>query len=107
MPTLNVWMNGELVAEWTTGRTGTPILRYEESWTQSPRARALSLSLPITPDREIRGSVVDNYFDNLLPDNPDIRRRIRQRYGLKSTAAFDLLEEIGRDCVAAAGTTCG
>lgn len=101
MPTLNVWMNGEHVGEWTTSRTGTPILRYAESWTQSPRARALSLSLPITPDREIRGDVVDHYFDNLLPDNPDIRRRIRERYGLKSTDAFDLLEEIGRDCVGA------
>lgn len=101
MPTLNVWMNGELVGEWATSRTGTPILRYEKTWTQSPRARALSLSLPITPDREIRGNVVDHYFDNLLPDNPDIRRRIRDRYGLKSTDAFDLLEEIGRDCVGA------
>jgi len=94
-------MNGELIGKWTTSRTGTPILRYEESWTQSHRVRALSLSLPITPDREIRGNAVDHYFDNLLPDNPDIRRRIRQRYGLKSTDAFDLLEEIGRDCVGA------
>ncbi|MGH8199301.1 MAG: type II toxin-antitoxin system HipA family toxin [Steroidobacteraceae bacterium] len=94
-------MNGELVGEWATSRTGTPILRYDNSWIQSPRVRALSLSLPITPDREIRGSIVDHYFDNLLPDNPDIRRRIRERYGLKSTDAFDLLEEIGRDCVGA------
>lgn len=101
MPTLNVWMNGELVGEWTTSRTGTPILRYDDSWIHSPRVRALSLSLPITPDRQIRGNVVDHYFDNLLPDNPDIRRRIRERYGLKSSDAFDLLEEIGRDCVGA------
>ena len=101
MASLNVWMNGELVGEWTTSRTGTPILRYAESWTRSSHARALSLSLPITSDREIRGNVVDHYFDNLLPDNPDIRRRIRDRYRLKSTDAFDLLEEIGRDCVGA------
>jgi serine/threonine-protein kinase HipA len=101
MPTLNVWMNGELVGEWTTSRTGIPILRYDDSWIQSRRVRALSLSLPITPDREIRGNIVDHYFDNLLPDNQDIRRRIRERYGLKSTDAFDLLEEIGRDCVGA------
>ena len=94
-------MNGELVGEWTASRTGNPIFRYSESWTQSARGRALSLSLPITPDREIRGQIVDYYFDNLLPDNPDIRRRIRERFGLKSTDAFDLLEEIGRDCVGA------
>jgi serine/threonine-protein kinase HipA len=44
---------------------------------------------------------VDNYFDNLLPDNPAIRRRIRERFGTRSTQAFDLLEAIGRDCVGA------
>jgi serine/threonine-protein kinase HipA len=101
MPALNVWMNGELVGEWTTSRRGTPIFRYTEQWAQSPRARALSLSLPLTADRQIRGPAVDYYFDNLLPDNPDIRRRIRDQYGLGSTDPFELLQEIGRDCVGA------
>lgn len=101
MGSLNVWMNGELVGKWTTSRTGTPLFRYADTWAQSPRARALSLSLPITADLVVRGTIVDNYFDNLLPDNPDIRRRIRERFGTRSTGAFDLLEEIGRDCVGA------
>jgi len=57
--------------------------------------------MPITADLEVRGTVVDNYFDNLLPDNPAIRRRIRERFGTRSTQAFDLLEAIGRDCVGA------
>lgn len=94
-------MNGELVGEWTTIRGGTSILRYVQAWTVSPNARALSLSLPLTADREIRGPVVDHYFDNLLPDNLNIRRRIREQFGLRSTDAFDLLEAIGRDCVGA------
>jgi serine/threonine-protein kinase HipA len=98
---LNVWMNGELVGEWTTSRTGTPVFRYVETWPHSPRARALSLSLPITADLTVRGAVVDNYFDNLLPDNPDIRRRIRTRFAVRSTEPFDLLQAIGRDCVGA------
>ncbi len=101
MALLNVWMNGELVGEWTASRSGTPVLRYAESWAASPRARALSLSLPLTVDREVRGPVVDHYFDNLLPDNPAVRRRIRDRFGLRSTEAFDLLEAIGRDCAGA------
>ena len=101
MGSLNVWMNGELVGEWTTLRGGTPLFRYTTAWSQSPRARALSLSMPITADLEVRGMVVDNYFDNLLPDNPAIRRRIRERFGTRSTQAFDLLEAIGRDCVGA------
>ena len=94
-------MNGELVGAWTTLRSGTPIFRYSQEWTESPQARALSLSLPLTANREVRGPAVDYYFDNLLPDNPNIRSRIRERFRLRSTQPFDLLEAIGRDCVGA------
>jgi serine/threonine-protein kinase HipA len=98
---LNVWMNGDLVGDWRSLRSGTPVFRYAQSWAESPHARALSLSLPLTVDREVRGPEVDYFFDNLLPDSPDIRSRIRQRFKLRSTRAFDLLEAIGRDCVGA------
>lgn len=101
MASLTVWMNGERVGEWTTLRTGTPVFRYGASWVESPSARALSLSLPITADREVRGEAVDYYFDNLLPDSAQIRRRIRTRFQTRSTDAFDLLSAIGRDCVGA------
>jgi serine/threonine-protein kinase HipA len=99
---LFVWMNGERVGEWGTGRRGgSPFFRYDRSWAQSRRARALSLSLPLTADLEIRGPQVDHYFDNLLPDNPAIRNRIRSRFKTESAATFDLLTAIGRDCVGA------
>ena len=101
MASLTVWMNGERVGEWTTLRTSTPVFRYEASWVQSPSTRVLSLSLPITANREVRGEAVDYYFDNLLPDSTEIRRRIRTRFQTRSTDAFDLLSAIGRDCVGA------
>jgi len=101
MASLMVWMNGERVGEWTALRTGAPVFRYDASWVKSPSARALSLSIPITANREIRGEAVDYYFDNLLPDSADIRRRIRTRFQTRSTEAFDLLSAIGRDCVGA------
>ena len=101
MASLIVWMNGERVGEWTVLRTGTPVFRYDESWVKSASARALSLSIPITANREVRGEAVDHYFDNLLPDSADIRRRIRTRFQTRSTAAFDLLSAIGRDCAGA------
>lgn len=44
---------------------------------------------------------MSSFFDNLLPDSTDIRQRIRTRYGAASSSAFDLLTEIGRDCVGA------
>jgi HipA-like protein len=43
MKSLTVWMNGERVGEWTSLRTGNPLFRYDASWVESPRARALSL----------------------------------------------------------------
>jgi serine/threonine-protein kinase HipA len=102
MASLIVWMNGERVGEWGTLRGGrTPFFRYEASWARSPHGRALSLSLPVTADREVRGSAVEYYFDNLLPDNAAIRSRIRARFKTRSVDAFDLLTAIGRDCVGA------
>jgi serine/threonine-protein kinase HipA len=44
---------------------------------------------------------VRSFFDNLLPDSDQIRERVQARYGTPSIEAFDLLQEIGRDCVGA------
>jgi serine/threonine-protein kinase HipA len=94
-------MNGKAVAAWTTLRTGAPVLRYHEAWARSAEGRALSLSLPFTVGLEHRGDAVTNYFDNLLPDSAEIRRRLRRRFRADSDNAFDLLSAIGRDCVGA------
>ncbi|MGB8434532.1 MAG: type II toxin-antitoxin system HipA family toxin [Burkholderiales bacterium] len=51
--------------------------------------------------RAYRGPLVRAFFDNLLPDNDKIRQRIQTRYGTSSVDAFDLLAEVGRDCVGA------
>ena len=97
---LAVWMNGEHVGHWTVDRT-VHTFTYAESWLSSSKVRSLSLSLPITSSREIRGEVVANYFENLLPDNDQIRLRLSRRFRTKNTDAFALLEAIGRDCVGA------
>lgn len=100
--TLNVWMNGQFVGEWSTSRNAVPTFKYDPQWTRQPYRRALSLSLPITVGvSEHRGDKVANYFDNLLPDSKEIRSRLSSRFKTKSTEAFDLLQAIGRDCVGA------
>src|SRR5262249_378496 len=71
------------------------------SWVSSSAARAISLSLPLRPSREPFRSGVEGFFDNLLPDNRQIRERIQRRFHTTSASAFDLLQEIGRDCVGA------
>lgn len=96
-----VWMNGERVGTWQRTRTGGHRFVYEATWLASPRVRPLSLSLPITPDRTVTGPVVAHYFDNLLPDDERIRRRLSIRFKVGSTEVFELLQAIGRDCVGA------
>ncbi len=100
MAALEAWMNGEWVGTWEVNR-GTHRFAYAPSWPESEKSRPLSLSLPITRTLEIKGEVVANYFDNLLPDNDRIRERIGRRFNTKTLDAFALLEAIGRDCVGA------
>ncbi|WP_431053378.1 HipA N-terminal domain-containing protein [Roseateles sp. L2-2] len=101
MAELHLWMNGLHVGVWTVQRGGTSVLRYFPSWRDSPHGRALSLSLPFNTPLEHRGEVVDNYFQNLLPDSHVIRARLKARFSTPTEDPFDLLSAIGRDCVGA------
>jgi serine/threonine-protein kinase HipA len=101
-PDLAVWMNGLRVGVWYWTRTGTPGFRYDDSWVASPQGRALSLSLPMPAGGgEVTGPKVENFFDNLLPENNRVRERIRRRFGVTSSSTADMLAAIGRDCVGA------
>ena len=97
---LNMAMNGLEVGEWRKLSSGATEFRYSTKWFESPRTRAVSLSLPLS--RKIyKGDVVYNFFDNLLPDNEQIRSRIQQRFQTSTKSPFDLLSAIGQDCVGA------
>jgi serine/threonine-protein kinase HipA len=99
---LGLWMNGAFVGTWTLVPHGPDTLQYDLGWTQSEQGRPLSLSLPFTPgNAPHRGDKVRAYFENLLPDSKEIRERIARRYKTGTTQAFDLLAEVGRDCVGA------
>lgn len=99
---LVVWMNGEAVGTWMLGSHGQHAFAYHDAWMASPRARPLSLSMPLRPaDVLYRGEVVEAFFDNLLPDSREIRQHLKSRFRVASTRAFDLLAEVGRDCVGA------
>lgn len=96
---LGLWMNGFFVGTWTShGET----LQYADEWVQHHAGRPLSRSLPFRPgNRPYCGPAVEAWFENLLPDSKEIRERVARRYHTASTGAFDLLAEIGRDCVGA------
>ncbi|WP_329956680.1 type II toxin-antitoxin system HipA family toxin [Collimonas humicola] len=95
-------MNGELVGRWMLKGNGASEFSYHETWLNSPRKRPISLSMPLRPaSKPYRDQTVNDFFDNLLPDTRKIRERIQSRFHAASVKAFDLLEQIGRDCVGA------
>ena len=98
---LNIWMNGIPVGYWETSRQGER-LAYLDAWLTHDQSRPLSLSLPLVPgNTPYQGQVVTDYFDNLLPDNDAIRRRLAQRHQAGGIGPFQLLAKLGRDCVGA------
>ena len=99
---LAIWVNGKRAGEWLIPTRGDEWLQYDAAWIQSDEGRPLSLSLPFNLDNSpIKGAVVHNYFDNLLPDSEAIRQRLQTKFRTESQSAFDLLVAIGRDCVGA------
>ncbi|MGM9482963.1 type II toxin-antitoxin system HipA family toxin [Roseateles sp. NT4] len=100
--TLGLWMNGAYVGTWSLAPNSADALQYDQSWAEAEQGRPLSLSLPFTPgNAPHRGNKVRAYFENLLPDSKNIRERLARRFNTGSTGAFELLSEIGRDCVGA------
>jgi serine/threonine-protein kinase HipA len=93
-------MNGERVGTWVAHPSKPDEFRYVREWLTAGGARPISLSMPLRPT-EYKGAAVTAYFDNLLPDSRRIRDRIQRRFTASSSSAFDLLTEIGRDCVGA------
>ncbi len=100
MASLFVYMNGYEVGEYIQRKGGMQEFVYSDSWQELKSAIPLSLSLPLT-DKKHKGDSVYNYFENLLPDSKDIRKRIQARFGAKTDKPFDLLSLIGKDCVGA------
>lgn len=100
--TLGLWMNATRVGTWRIAPHAPDTLQYDPAWVESEQGRPLSLSLPFIPGNAAhRSEKVRAYFENLLPDSKEIRERLARRFQTGSTDAFDLLAQIGRDCVGA------
>jgi serine/threonine-protein kinase HipA len=97
---LSVFLNGRLVGQLRRESSGAIDFQYDESWLSWEHTFPVSLSLPLREDRYAGDSVVA-VFDNLLPDNEDIRRRLAARNHADGIDPHSLLAAIGRDCVGA------
>jgi serine/threonine-protein kinase HipA len=97
---LDVLINGRLVGHLSKETGGAIGFQYAQPWLDWDPAFAISLSLPMR-ETPYKGQEVAAVFDNLLPDNLDIRKRIAERTGAAGEDPYSLLEEIGRDCIGA------
>src|SRR5438105_5173707 len=97
---LNVFLNSRHVGILRREATGAIDFQYGRGWLDWHGTFPVSLSLPLREDRYI-GAPVINVFDNLLPDNDSIRKRVAERVGADGTDAFSLLTALGHDCVGA------
>jgi serine/threonine-protein kinase HipA len=97
---LSVYLNSRLVGRLRRESSGAIDFQYHEDWLAWSSAIPVSVSLPLREDRYI-GAQVLAVFENLLPDNDDIRRRVAERSHADGSDAYSLLSAIGRDCVGA------
>lgn len=97
---LNVFLNGRIVGQLRRATSGAIDFQYDTNWLEWQYTFPVSLSLPLREDKYI-GDPVIAVFDNLLPDNDEIRATLAARKRADGTDAYSLLAAIGRDCVGA------
>ena len=97
---LNVYLNSRLVGQLRRDPAGAIAFQYDAGWLAWPHTLPVSLSLPLR-EAAYTGARVLAVFENLLPDNGELRRRIAARTQAEWTDAHSLLNAIGRDCVGA------
>ncbi len=97
---LNVYLNARLVGQLRRQASGAIDFQYGPDWLSWEHALPVSLSLPLREDR-YTGAPVIAVFENLLPDDAGIRRRLAERVRADGSDAYSLLTKIGRDCVGA------
>lgn len=97
---LNIWMNGQAVGNWTLERRGQHRFSYAPGWLEHPLGRPISLSLPLRT-RSYSGRDVAEFFAALLPSCNQLRARMGKCFGLEKPEPMNLLGEVGRDCAGA------
>jgi serine/threonine-protein kinase HipA len=99
MEALNVTWDGALVGHLEPGPGRDMTFRYASAWLSSPRARAISLSLPLG-EEPIVGAVPGAWFANLLPEG-EVRAHVARKLGVSERNEFALLGGVGGDCAGA------
>lgn len=99
-PPLDVYLNNRQIGTLAKASSGAIYFTYDAEWLQWKHALPVSLSLPLQEER-YSGAPVVAVFENLLPDNEQIRSRVAARFQADGTDPYSLLAAIGKDCVGA------
>jgi serine/threonine-protein kinase HipA len=97
---LLVLANGEALGRLERMTNASLRFRYEESWVASHPNLPISRQLPVQ-EKAYSGGAVEAYFENLLPDNEEIRGKIAATFGMTEVSPFAILARLGKDCVGA------
>ena len=97
---LKVLINNRLCGRLEKQASGAISFQYDPGWLAWAPAFPVSLSLPLQ-NAPWRGEAVVAVFDNLLPDNPYVRRQVAERTGAGGADVYSLLDQIGLDCAGA------
>lgn len=97
--TLDVFLHRQLVGALTQNNQGDIAFVYDETWLNSPEARPLSQSLPLTKKRFNRRECRP-FFAGVLPEESK-REIIARNLGISARNDFALLEQIGGECAGA------
>lgn len=99
---LDIYISGRYAGVLTRTRGGRSVaITYDDHYRADPGSTPLSISMPLTV-AEHEGSVPENWLDNLLPDNDELRERMRVKFGERSRSPFALLRHVGLDVAGAA-----
>lgn len=95
---LNVIFENILVAKIYLDLNKTFCFEYSDTWLNSPKAFAISQSLPLnrityTDDAEL-------FFSNLIPE-AKLRKLVASRLGISENNNFSFLQALGEDCAGA------
>lgn len=99
--TLEVWLDGRVIADLAMTRRRIPQLRYREEYVAARGNGALGLSVPLpVASRPFRGDLVDCWIESLLPEG-ETRTVLERYFRVRRGDGFALLAAIGRDCAGA------
>lgn len=97
MSQLDVLLNNQKVGTFIQMDTGKHAFEYSDEWLELDNGLPLSLSMPLDIQR-FEGNDVTTFFDGLLPDNDEVRKRWGQKFSVSPKNPFELLSHMGRDC---------